>query len=256
MFILIILLLSTINSEPIGSNNYNIAFYILNNLNSLENESIQGLAEKNYVSISSISRFCRHIGLKDFNELKLQIAKYRSVKDSKFHFSGRDEDDLLNSYLDRVILNLKSIKESLDESKLDLLVADIARFKNVYAFGYMQSSYCALNLQGDLLSSGKVISANIKFNDQLNAINNATSDDLIIIFSHSGMYFERAFRNRIPLNRSKKCKIYMITMNKNVTRYSFIDEVISYDSENDYSGHPYPLEVISCLIAMKYAKLP
>ena len=77
MYNLTIILLSTINSELINSNNYRIAKYILENMRALEDISITELAKECYVSNSSISRFCRDIGLRDYNELKSQIAKYQ-----------------------------------------------------------------------------------------------------------------------------------------------------------------------------------
>lgn len=79
MYNLTIILLSTINSELINSNNYRIAKYILENMRALEDISITELAKECYVSNSSISRFCRDIGLRDYNELKSQIAKYHQL---------------------------------------------------------------------------------------------------------------------------------------------------------------------------------
>lgn len=70
MFNLIIILLSTLNDEPKGSNNYKIAKYMIENMRDLEEYSLTDLAQACYVSNSSISRFCRDIGLKDFNALK------------------------------------------------------------------------------------------------------------------------------------------------------------------------------------------
>lgn len=73
MYNLTIILLSTINSELINSNNYRIAKYILENMRALEDISITELAKECYVSNSSISRFCRDIGLRDYNELKVKL---------------------------------------------------------------------------------------------------------------------------------------------------------------------------------------
>ena len=254
MFVLVIMLLSTLNSEPRGSNNYNIATYILEHISELENESITSIAEACFVSNSSVSRFCRQIGLKDFNELKMQLAKYNNVRDSKFSYGGRDEDDLVQSYFNRVIFNLRRVQETISENVIDQLVVDIHQHKNVYAFGYLQSAYSALNLQGDIISSGKIIETSLRFSEQINIINRATEDDLIIIFSQSGNYFDRAFREPVAIKKNFNTKIYMITMNKAMTKSPLVDEVILYDSEDDYASHPYPQDVIGCLISMKYAK--
>ena len=75
MFNLMIILLSTLNGEPKDSNNYRIAKYIIEHIHEMENCTLSELAAKCYVSNSSISRFCRDIGLGDFNELRTQRAK-------------------------------------------------------------------------------------------------------------------------------------------------------------------------------------
>ena len=71
MFNLVIILLSTINSELKDSNNYKIAKYLLENLHTLEDLSISDLANNCFVSNCSISRFCKEIGLDNYNTLKL-----------------------------------------------------------------------------------------------------------------------------------------------------------------------------------------
>ena len=54
---LMIILLSTLNGEPKDSNNYRIAKYIIEHIHEMENCTLSQLAEKCYVSNSSISRF-------------------------------------------------------------------------------------------------------------------------------------------------------------------------------------------------------
>ena len=109
MFNLIIILLSTLNDEPKGSNNYKIAKYMIENMRDLEECSLTDLAQACYVSNSSISRFCRDIGLKDFNALKNQIAKF-SVEAArlkrKFDYEKYESSSMFQSYVKNVISNL------------------------------------------------------------------------------------------------------------------------------------------------------
>lgn len=253
MFVLIIMLISTINSEPIGSNNHNIASYVLNNIDNLEQESISSIANACYVSNSSISRFCRHIGLKDFNELKDQIKKYREINRGKFHYEEKNEKNYIDSYINQVIKSLTLVRDSLDIGKINNLVNDIHQYKNIYTFGCLQSSYAALNLQADMLTNGKLITTSLNILDQINFIDHSDENDLIIIFSKTGTYFERAYRDYIPNFEKNKSKIYMISMNDYMLKYPFIDEIIYYDCNEDYSSHPYPLHAISSLISLIYA---
>ena len=65
-----IILLSAMASEADGSKEYQIAYYILSNRREAASLSIVALAERCHVSVSSISRFCRSLGLADFAELR------------------------------------------------------------------------------------------------------------------------------------------------------------------------------------------
>ena len=258
MFNLMIILLSTINSEPKDSNNYKIAKFIIENIHSLENFTLTQLAQKCYVSNSSISRFCRDIGLDDFNALKNQIARFPSESQhakGKFQFQEFDSSSLCRSYILSVIDNLKCIYSRSMESDINTLVKDIAQYEKVAAFGYMQSENVALNLQYDLQTNGKILFTCIKFIDQVEYIQNADENTLIIIFSESGTYFDRVFQRSKPFKNLKtKPKICMITSNFSYT-LPYIDIYIHYHSRNDYASHPYPLMVISDLICVQYAQL-
>ena len=65
-----IIFLSEIVSSKAESTNGHIASYILGHIHEIPDLTIRELAAKAHVSAASISRFCRDIGLQDFNELK------------------------------------------------------------------------------------------------------------------------------------------------------------------------------------------
>ena len=164
MFNLVIILLSTINSEPKDSNNYKIAKYLLENLHTLEDLSISDLANNCFVSNSSISRFCKEIGLDNYNTLKSQIIKipleYRYAH-NKFNFTPSKNENILQSYVFSIIDNLKNLYTDKLDSQITALVKDIYQYKEVGAFGYMHSESIALNLQYDLQTNGKLIFTNV-----------------------------------------------------------------------------------------------
>ncbi len=62
-------LLSAMASEKNHSTNSVIAAYMLTHREQLPHMKIQQLAAVCHVSVSSVSRFCREIGLQDFSEL-------------------------------------------------------------------------------------------------------------------------------------------------------------------------------------------
>lgn len=255
MFNLVIILLSTINSEPKDSNNYKIAKYLLENLHTLEDLSISDLANNCFVSNSSISRFCKEIGLDNYNTLKSQIIKipleYRYAH-NKFNFTPSKNENILQSYVFSIIDNLKNLYTDKLDSQITALVKNIYQYKEVGVFGYMHSESIALNLQYDLQTNGKLIFTHIKFTNQKEFINNADENTLIIIFSESGSYFNRVYPRTTPFtNQKNKPKIVLITSNLNAT-FPYVDEYITYSSRNDYASHPYSLMTIESMIALKY----
>lgn len=258
MFNLIIILISTINSEPKDSNNYKIAKYIMENLSSLEDCTLTELAKQCYVSNSSISRFCKDIGLEDFNTLRNQIIHFtylsKETRKQKFQFEDLDSQSLAHSYLLSVTQNLQRMNYKALDRDIQNLVEDIKKYDKIATFGYLQSENVALNLQYDLQTNGKIIFTRIKFKDQVEYIHHCDENTLLIIFSESGTYFNRVFKRMKPFtNLKKKPKIYMITSSSTHID-PFIDYYIRYNSKNDYASHPYPLMIIADLVCIQYAR--
>ena len=77
-------------------------------------------------------------------------------------------------------------------------------------------------------------------------------DDLLIIFSYTGCYFDypdiRTLKNKL-----KKPQIWLIS-SKQESYPDFIDHVITFDSKQDQNSHPYQLQFIASLIAQEYAR--
>ena len=119
-------------------------------------------------------------------------------------------------------------------------------------FGLLKAGSVAINLQGDLLMLGKQVYTNISYTQQMQYILTADENDLIIVFSYTGSYFDyqdlRALKKRLNAP-----KIWMISSNKK--KYpSFVNEIISFKSLQDQSSHPYQLQFVASLIAQEYSK--
>lgn len=125
MFNIIIILLATLNSEPIDSSDYRISKFILSNLDQMPAYNISQLAKACYVSPSSISRFCRKIGFQEFYELKQQFFHWEDMGPYKFQYPGKRNDDLLDSYLNSTIENLELLRNSLDKEAIHQLAREI-----------------------------------------------------------------------------------------------------------------------------------
>lgn len=246
-----VVFLSTIASEKNGSTNCVIASYILDHLDELKGMGIKDIADKCCVAVSSISRFCKDIGLRDFVELKellLTTDFYFEEQSQSLSFKQR-----MNDYHHKINESIEWVEKSIDGYQITKLCQDIKNYSRVAIFGLLKAESVAINLQGDLLMLGKQVYTHVSYQEQLNYILNCHQDDLIIIFSYTGSYFDysslRSLQKKLELPQ-----IWMISSEKR-DYPSFINEVILFDSLQDQASHPYQLQFIASLIAQEYAKL-
>ncbi len=143
-----IMVLSEMVSSKRDSTNGQIATYILEHLDEIKDDSIRDLAAKTFVSISSISRFCRDLGLQDFSELKDLIA----TTSLNFELCSSSQSLQIQkaNYVAAVQDSLNRVQDSLDMHLLYQLAKDIRQYQNVAIFGMLKAETVAMNLQSDL----------------------------------------------------------------------------------------------------------
>ena len=111
-----IIFLSEIVSSKSDSTNGHIAAFILGHIHEVPELSIRDLAARAHVSPASISRFCRDIGLQDFNELKeLAAATKLNFEIASFADTPPQRKD---EYFDAVQDAIERVRKSLDMNKL------------------------------------------------------------------------------------------------------------------------------------------
>ena len=248
-----IIFLPEIVSSKSDSTNGHIAAFILGHIHEISDLSIRDLAAKAHVSPASVSRFCRDIGLQDFSELKelaastklnFEIASYADTPPQR-----KDE------YLDAVQDSIERVRKSLDMKKLRALCCDIRKYGRVAVFGVLKAEGVAINLQTDLVMQGKYVVTKLPFSEQMDYLENADENDLIIIFSYTGIYFDYGLPKSFRKPKGKRPKIYFITSDPKAASSGLYSEVIWFDSAQNQASHPYQLQVVGSLIAQRYAHL-
>ncbi|HAE81578.1 MAG TPA: MurR/RpiR family transcriptional regulator [Lachnoclostridium sp.] len=246
-----ILLLAQVSSSSPNSTNSQIASYILNHLEEVRDTSIKDLASKCFVSLSSISRFCRDMGLNDFAELRELITE----TDLKFEIASdsAEPETQKREYLSQVRSSIRLVEESLDMSRVEQLVDDIAKYDKVSVFGILKGETAAMNLQTSLLMLGKLTHTQVHFSKQIEYLEQADEKDLIIIFSYTGIYFDYEYpKGRIHPN-IRRPKIWFITGAPNIRKSPWLNEVIHFASRQNQPSHPYQLQAVADVIAQSYA---
>ncbi len=236
-----VVLLSTLASKDPGSTNSVIARHILSHPDHVATLGIKDLANECNVGIGSISRFCKEIGLADFLELKTLLSQQNFVYETTVNRP------------DHIAKAITLASQTVNKKKILRLCKDIQRYDKVYAYGLLKAATAAVSLQADLLMLGKYIETSIPYASQLDHILHARQDELIIIFSYTGSYFDyHSFRGKeknlmLP-------KIYMVTGSP-TPMPAFVDETIRFQSPQDQASHPYQLILIASLIAEEYAAI-
>lgn len=244
-------LLSAAASERGGTTNAAIAHFILGHPGEVRSMGIVELARACSVGTGSVSRFCRDIGLRDFAELREILAQPDVAE------QGPPEDGGFSTRAERLwrgaAERMARAAASLDESAVARLCADIASHENVAVFGLLKSAGVAANLQADLLLCGKRVVTHVSYAEQMRHLATAGPDDLMILFSYTGSYFDygdvRGIREQLA-----HTKVWMVCGGK-VALPPYVGDAVHFDSAGDRTGHPYQLQIIETIIAAEYARL-
>ena len=157
-----IVFLSTLASEKKDSTNSQIATYLLNHLDDIKDIGIQEMAKECSVAMSSISRFCKEIGLNELRELlistKMNFEQYSSSSKAK---------NRLEEYSLKVKESITMVEKSIDMQQINALCKEIQKYQQVGIFGLLKAGAVAFNLQSDLLMLGKQTYSHISYKQQL-----------------------------------------------------------------------------------------
>ena len=245
-----IMVLSEIVSGDSDATNSHIAAYVLEHFKEIKDDSIRDLAAKTHVSTSSISRFFLDIGLRDYMELKEMIAttplnfEICSLSD----IPAVQKDDYISAVQD----SMERVRRSIDMEKLERLARDIQRYPRVSVFGILKGETAAMNLQTDLAMLGKAAVTKLRFAEQAQCLSKTDADDLLIIFSYTGIFYDYGYPRSQAKGKSR-AKIYFITSDPNAEKSGLYDEVIWFESLQNQASHPYQLQLVAGLIAQTYA---
>ena len=248
-----VMILSEMVSGDSNDTNALLAAYVLEHFQEIKDDSIRDLAAKTHVSASSISRFCRAIGLRDYMELKeLTVSKRLKFEIcSQSDIPAVQKDDYISAVTD----SMERVRRSIDMEKLERLARDIRRYPRVSIFGVVKGETAAMNLQTDLAILGKAAVTKLRYAEQTRHLSKTGSDDLLIIFSYTGAFYDYGYPRIDRAAGKPGAKIYFITSDPKAKQNPFYDEVIWFESLQNQASHPYQLQLVAGLIAQTYAHL-
>lgn len=173
-----------------------IASYILENPKEAMNLSVVEMAEKSNTSEASVVRFCKTLGLKGYQELKLSISMSsigKSTKEKILHeiINANDTPDvILNKLSAGSIQAIEDTNNVLNISSLAEAIDKINECEKIYLFGVGASSIVALDAQ---YKFSRINIPTFMFFDhhiQLTTAVHLTEKDVAIGISHTGRTME------------------------------------------------------------------
>ncbi|MFS0784319.1 MurR/RpiR family transcriptional regulator [Bacillus sp. 1P06AnD] len=193
-----------------------IADYILNHKEKVLNINIKDLAAKTTASTSTITRFCKKIGVESFVEFKILLNREIKIPDQDHHTF-----ELVNHIYNDII---HSTNDLLDHDQLNRIIELIRKSSKIMIFGLGSSGLTALELKYRLLRMGLPVDA---INDPHMMLMGATltqPNDLIFCISNSGNSLEVI--NAAQIARKKGAKVISITNFDHTSLTQTSDEVL------------------------------
>lgn len=246
-----IVLLSELAAGKEDSSNCRIARYLVERIDRLEDISVEMLAEECFVSKATVSRFCRDIGLEDFTELRDLLRQ--TEKTFTLYGAGLPPKEQGLDFCSRVNESLSLVANTLDYDALGRLAEEIIQAERVAAFGLLKAETAAISLQSDLVMLGKCAVTKVAFREQMDYLAAALPEDVVVIFSYTGIYFDYGLPREI-LRQGPK--VWLVTGSPDIRRLFAekglpTNRLLTFRSEQDFVSHPYQLQMAASLIAQK-----
>ena len=171
-----------------------IAKYILNNPKEVVDMTVSELAETSDVSIASVSRFCRKVGLKGFAQLKISLAQelvdtHKSGEVSN-EISVEDIPQSLQNILANKITELKQTVNQINTDEFKAILEGIRDASRVQVVAVGNTIPVAIDAAFKFNELGIPTTAGTIWETQLSYSFTLGKGDLLIAISNSGEVLE------------------------------------------------------------------
>ncbi|SER14578.1 MurR/RpiR family transcriptional regulator [Piscibacillus halophilus] len=166
-----------------------IATYILRNPQLIIHTTINQVADDLGIAEATVFRFCRRLGFKGYQALKIALAAEVVAPIEDIHEEISEEDTTLEVTEKVFQSNIQAIertKEIQNEKTIDTIIDHLIRSNGVYFFGNGGSGVVAQDAQHKFLRLGVNAHAYCDTHLQLMATSQLTSHNIAFFISHTG----------------------------------------------------------------------
>ncbi|EOH91354.1 MurR/RpiR family transcriptional regulator [Enterococcus pallens] len=239
------------NENKIGSTDYQLARYLLENYADIPRLNIYDVAEQNHMSRATVRRFCNHLGYANFKEMKSQFKEFEDGQEKYVSFySGEDFRIVLQRQINEMI---DELAERMNTSEKKNIVNRLIKADEVIILASSTVASSIRIFQQNLAIFGKRISL-IVSEDELKQLKQYTSkNSLLIVLSISGLLAESLSDEIDKLEMQKV--IFTIKRNPEFNRqYNKIYHLCGQDSHqvNEVLFYTYGITFVLDLLFKEY----
>ena len=251
------ILLRYTNSQYKKDSNYDLAWMLLKYYNDIPDMTINELADKCYVSNSTLSRFTKNIGFESFLEFKEACRNTLKIMDTDYSLAvskAKKEDiqPIFSRYTKHVIDNIQFVYDHLDYHQLDRITQKMNESENIAMLGMEFSTLLGQHFQNRLALVNKYVKIGLTYDDQLNIVETINGPAVVFIASIEGGYFYRNDEIMKKLLSKNNIYIVVLTMNLQNKLIKEANEVVLCSKENSDTEGRISLLYIIELIIMYY----
>ncbi|WP_180960275.1 MurR/RpiR family transcriptional regulator [Neobacillus cucumis] len=217
---LIYTLLAYINNSLNKDINYYIAKSLLEHINRIESFSLDTVAEACNVAPSTINRFCKRIGFKNFSNLRNSVSIPMGV-----NLYEKAETELSTQmFLKQLNENIEMI-ENIPILNIDRIVNQIHQSRRIVILGFEKNQIQAMELQKKLFLFGKLCECDTNLFKQIDALSDLSDEDMIITISIQGNILSYHFPIMEKLKTAKGKKL-LITFSSDLYKLEIFHDIL------------------------------
>jgi len=201
------------------------------------------------VAPSTINRFCKRIGFKNFSNLRNSVA---IPMGASFH---ENEDSELNTqmFFKQLNENIEMI-DNIPTSQIDQLANQIKKSRRIVILGFEKHQVQAMELQKKLFLLGKLCECDTNLFKQIDALSALSDEDMIITISIQG----NILSNQLPIIgkiKAARGKKLLITFSSELGHLEIFHEILQCGKIENSSVDSYTLLRLFDVLINRYQRL-
>ena len=180
----------------------------------LQGLTIKELARAAAVSVPTVHRFCRKLGLTGFKELKVELARSSAAAeaapvDINFPFTAGEDAERVAAHLQALYdATLRDTRELLDPAELDRAADLLARARRIDIYTQSHNLFPAQMLCERLISVGREVTCHERDERQIRRALASGEGDVAVMISYSGL--NPHLRRLIPLLAERRVPVIFV----------------------------------------------